>query len=43
MIVAINVVVLGWVVALRQRASPRTLVILGFITALAGAAIVIAL
>jgi hypothetical protein len=42
-VVAINVLLVGWVVALRRRASPRALVMLGVITALAGAAIAMAL
>jgi hypothetical protein len=42
-VVAINVLLVGWVVALRQHPSPRVLVVLGVITALAGAAMAIAL
>jgi hypothetical protein len=42
-VVAIDVLLVGWVVALRQRPSPRVLMILGVITALAGAAITMAL
>src|SRR5262245_20212320 len=42
-VVAINALLVGWVVALRQRPSPRVLVMLGVITALAGAAIAMAL
>jgi len=41
-VVAINALLVGWVVALRQRPSPRVLVMLGVITALAGAAIAMA-
>lgn len=39
---AIIVIGLGWIMAIRRRASPRTLVILGLASVLAGAALVIA-
>jgi len=42
-VVAINVLLVGWVVALRHCPSPRVLVMLGAITAIAGAAIAMAL
>jgi len=39
---AIIVIVLGWVIALRQRASPRTFVALGVASVFVGAALLIA-
>lgn len=39
---AIIVIVLGWVIALRRRASPRTLVVLGVASVVVGAALLIA-
>ena len=39
---AIMVIALGWVIALRGRASPRTLVVLGMASVIVGGALLIA-
>jgi mercuric ion transport protein len=39
---AIIVIALGWAIALRRRASPRTLVVLGIASIVVGAALLIA-
>lgn len=41
-LLAIIIILFGWVVALRRRASPRTLVILGVASIVVGAALLIA-
>jgi mercuric ion transport protein len=39
--VALVVIGLGWAIAVRRRASPRTLVVLGLASALVGAAVLV--